>query len=129
MLLTKRISCRTSFNNKICSPTLILRKAVFEEIYEVFYSIQHWKHTWKKKTEYDREIQLEKLKREHQFTLIKRHAPRCTLLSEFGLVTKQKKAGTLTPNRYVLHVSHVAMRAGKSCLKMKTRHTAFIFDK
>ena len=48
---------------------------------------------------------------------------------EFGLVTKQKKAGTLTPNRYVLHVSYVAMGAGKSCLKMKTRHTAFIFDK
>ena len=48
---------------------------------------------------------------------------------EFGLVTKQKKAGTLTPNRYVLHVSYVAMGAGKSCLKMKARHTAFIFDK
>ena len=44
---------------------------------------------------------------------------------EFGLVTKQN----LTPNRYILHVSHVAMGAGKSCLKMKTRHTAFIFDK
>ena len=48
---------------------------------------------------------------------------------EFGLVTKQKKARTLTPNRYVLHVSYVAMGAGKSCLKMKTRHTALIFDK
>ena len=32
-------------------------------------------------------------------------------------------------SRYVLHVSHVAMGAGKSCLKMKTRHTAHIFDK
>ena len=60
-------------NNKICSPTLILWKTVSEEICKVFYSIQHWKHTWEKKTEYDREIQLEKLKREHQFTLIKRH--------------------------------------------------------
>ena len=49
---------------------------------------------------------------------------------EFGLVTKQKKAGTLTPNRYVLHVSYVAMGAGKSCIScMKTRHTPFIFDK
>jgi len=30
---------------------------------------------------------------------------------------------------YILHVSHVAMGAGKPCLKMKTRHTEFIFDK
>ena len=35
----------------------------------------------------------------------------------------------LTAVNYILHVSHVAMGAGKSCLKMKTRHTAFIFDK
>ena len=51
---------------------------------------------------------------------------------EFGLVTKQKKAGysfMLRLRQYILHVSYVAMGAGKSCLKMKTRHTAFIFDK